>query len=204
MGKKEEEIYCDVDQVLDGSRSRLGIQERADHLRNLSVTLRGRGRVTAPTPSSRCSALSSSVVDRRRSGLFPDRGGGGASTVHQSRHTRTARARRRVQEMAVIVPSVASASFGGDGYGMQDVASPRETALRRQLVSLVVTEPWPPHQDTQVLGICFFLHISTRVVNLESFRGLSLLPSRLLFHLSGQDTRLVPAFRERLNTFHRS
>lgn len=72
MGKKEEEIYCDVDQGLDGSRSRLGIQERADHLRNLSATLRGRGE-----GHGRCSALSSSAVDRRRSGLFPADGSGG-------------------------------------------------------------------------------------------------------------------------------
>lgn len=134
----------------------------------------GRGRVTAPTPSSRRrSALSSSALDRRRSGLFLADGGGG----HK------------------------------DGRSwLPGPGNERDRAQRG--VAAGVGAPTPaalsylnPSGHTSVGRICFFLHISTRVVNLKSFWGLSFLPSS---HLTGQDSRLAPAFRERLNTFHRS
>lgn len=78
---------------------------------------------------------------------------------------------------------------------------------KKKKKSYELTNPWPPHEDTQSVArmfVLFFLHISTQVVNLKSFWGLSFLPSLLLFHLRSQDSSLFPAFRERLNTFHRS
>lgn len=147
-----------------------------------------------------------------------------ASTVYQSLYIKTARARCRVQEMTVIMPNVASVSFVGDGYGMQgsgDVASPLESAVRHQPLSHIsickrgekrkILQTRKPLTATgehtkcwENRLFCFFLHISTQVVNLKSFWGLSFLPSLLLFHLTSQDSWLFPAFRERLNTFHRS